>query len=326
MGPSNPPPESELLRRSWERCDAATLDQYLVAGVEDPRINVPSILTRSLLCDSLFPGRYTRLIEEELRFGFAMTWLLTQPEQGVESSSLLATAVGKGWNDQLDFIRDALHHFQHNTCLPDHAADHLKSPPQSRLLPSQTLDTYQAVWRRELADASHDGCSLFEPACGSANDFRYLASSGLGRFVRYTGIDVAPKNIANARRHFPDVDFRNGDLLDNGFADGAFDYSFVHDLFEHLSPDAAQQSIREILRITRREAWLHFFNAADMSSHHIRKVGSYYWNTLSIGRLLSLVEQYASHVEVVSIAELARAKCGLTDYYNLGAYAIIASR
>ena len=188
------------------------------------------------------------------------------------------------------------------------------------------MDTFQQIWRRELQDLSHGGYSLLEPACGSANDFRYLASFGLANFVRYTGIDIAPKNIANAIRRFPDVDFRVGDLLDNAIADEAFDFSFVHDLFEHLSVGAMQRAVEELLRVTRRETWLHFFNAANVSAHEVRPVGAYYWNTLSIGKLVGIIERSASRVEVISMAELGRAKFGFGHYYNPGAYTIIATR
>jgi len=65
--------ESDRLRRAWDRVAPETLDTYLVTGVEDPRINAQSMLNRGLLCDAQFPGRFTRLIDEELRFGFVRT-------------------------------------------------------------------------------------------------------------------------------------------------------------------------------------------------------------------------------------------------------------
>ena len=41
--------ETERLKKSWMRYDRATLRDYLVQDVEDPRINVQSILTRHFL-------------------------------------------------------------------------------------------------------------------------------------------------------------------------------------------------------------------------------------------------------------------------------------
>ena len=43
--------------------------------MEDPRINVQSILTRQFLTKGLFGERFTSLMEQELRFGVVMNWL-----------------------------------------------------------------------------------------------------------------------------------------------------------------------------------------------------------------------------------------------------------
>jgi SAM-dependent methyltransferase len=319
--------ESNRLRQSWDRYNAATLDQYLVSGVEDPRINVQSILTRTLLCDALFPGRHTRLIEEELRFGYVMTWLLMQLERGVNKQRLWDAIRHADCAVCPDFILDTFHRLQQaDFPYSDYMTAALVNDPESSTLPSNPLDTFQNAWRRELESISHRVYSIFEPGCGSANDFRYVASCGLSRFVRYVGIDIASKNIANASRRFPNVDFRVADLLENRLTSNTFDFSFVHDLFEHLSPGAIQCAIEELLRVTRFEAWLHFFNAANMAEHHIRRIGSYHWNTLSIGKVIGLVERSASRVDVISIAELAQTTFGFSDYYNPNAYTIIATR
>ncbi|MCX5771088.1 MAG: hypothetical protein NTZ09_12575 [Candidatus Hydrogenedentes bacterium] len=50
--------EDERLRWAWDRYPHEYLDSYLVSGVEDPRINFQSILTRALIADTLFPGRF----------------------------------------------------------------------------------------------------------------------------------------------------------------------------------------------------------------------------------------------------------------------------
>ena len=164
------------------------------------------------------------------------------------------------------------------------------------------------------------------PACGSANDFRYLESFGFTRFVRYTGLDLASKNIENTRRRFPQEDFRVGDLLENGFEDNAFDFSFVHDLFEQLSVGAVERALREMLRVTQREVWFHFFNARDLTSHQVRPDGPYHCNGLSVRELGRVIEQSASHVEVIRMADLAKAKFGSGRYYNRAACTIMATK
>lgn len=113
-------------------------------------------------------------------------------------------------------------------------------------------------------------------------------------------------------------------LAANRLDNAAFDYSFVHDLFEHLSVAAIERALRELLRVTRREVWFHLFNAADVTCHNVRPVASYHWNLLSIGEVVRVCHEFAPHVEVVSIAELARQKFGFGRYYNPGAHTIVA--
>ncbi|HPD48527.1 MAG TPA: hypothetical protein P5279_01495 [Anaerohalosphaeraceae bacterium] len=50
--------ETEGLVRSWQRYGRSHLRDYLVQGVEDPRINVQSILSRHFLIAELFGDRF----------------------------------------------------------------------------------------------------------------------------------------------------------------------------------------------------------------------------------------------------------------------------
>ncbi|MCD6288168.1 MAG: hypothetical protein J7M12_03545 [Candidatus Hydrogenedentes bacterium] len=78
--------ENARLNWSWDRFSCEHLDSYLVGGVEDPRINCQSILTRALIADTLWPDEHTDLIDAELRFGRVLTWLLVQLDQGIGSN------------------------------------------------------------------------------------------------------------------------------------------------------------------------------------------------------------------------------------------------
>jgi hypothetical protein len=92
--------ESDRLARSWLRHDARVLGDYLVAGVEDPRINLQSVLTRHFLARALAPGRFNTLMDQEYRFAAAMNWLM-----GL--SGRLHDA------EELDLV---LHALQHGAC------------------------------------------------------------------------------------------------------------------------------------------------------------------------------------------------------------------
>lgn len=82
--------ETERLKKSWMQYDRETLHDYLVQDVEDPRINVQSILTRHFLTRQLFGGRFEALMEQELRFGLVMNWLLGLLKRSIRAGRLHA--------------------------------------------------------------------------------------------------------------------------------------------------------------------------------------------------------------------------------------------
>ncbi len=82
--------ETERLTKSWMRYDMATLRDYLVRDVEDPRINVQSILTRHFLIERLFGKRFDAIMEQELRFGLVMNWLLGLLKRSIRAGRLHA--------------------------------------------------------------------------------------------------------------------------------------------------------------------------------------------------------------------------------------------
>src|SRR5215470_17757804 len=66
--------ETEKLARSWMQHESAKLREYLVAGVEDPRINLQSVLSRHFLVRSLFGEKFNALMDQECRFAAVMNW------------------------------------------------------------------------------------------------------------------------------------------------------------------------------------------------------------------------------------------------------------
>src|SRR3954452_14753991 len=69
--------ETEKLVRSWQQHDPAMLREYLVASVEDPRLNLQSILTRHFLLSRIVGDSADDLKTEELAFGVLMSWVLS---------------------------------------------------------------------------------------------------------------------------------------------------------------------------------------------------------------------------------------------------------
>ena len=319
--------ESRLLQQAWGHYGHEHLDTYLVKDVEDPRINLQSIMTRALLVDALFPGQFDPLINEEFRFSVCMNWLLGRLKNGIERPRLYEQ-IEAGAGDVPAYVKDAYAYLQREDCaIEDYITLALFEPllDCDSHLPSSACDTFERIWSCELDRRSTQRVSVLEPGCGSANDYRFLDSYGIARFLDYTGFDICEKNIANALMHCAGVDFRVWNVLEIPAEDDSYDFSFVHDLFEHLSEEAFERAASEILRVTRREAWLSFFNLAAIPEHEIKQAGSYHWNTLSLDKTAAMLRRHADDVEVVDIPGLVNQKFGCTDHHNENARTLIVT-
>jgi ubiquinone/menaquinone biosynthesis C-methylase UbiE len=114
--------------------------------------------------------------------------------------------------------------------------------------------------------------------------------------------------------------------LDAGFEDESFDFVFVHDLFEHLSPEALNVALAEIMRITRSQAWLHFFNVRRCKDHQVRPVERYHWNTLFLEKLQHQLTELGGNVETLSIPSFLTDKFGDYAYHNANAVTLLVSK
>jgi len=196
MNPKDLPPslalENVALAQSWDRHTSEHLEKYLISEVEDPRINCQSILTRSLIVDTLWPGEFSDMIDADLRFGATQTWLLNQLKAGVGKESLLADIQQK--KDTVpDLVLSSFEWLQSENCpVPDYISDALFAgdPQMQDGLNDNALDVFSTIWQCELNGREHPPISLLEPACGSANDFRFMEPYGLEPFLTYAGFDI----------------------------------------------------------------------------------------------------------------------------------------
>jgi len=327
--------ESSQLRTAWNRHDSEVLDRYLVTDVEDPRINVQSIMSRSFLIDTIWPDEFTGLIHEEIRFGICLNFILkTLRTKDLQISRKgLLEALENGAETCGDVkIPPYLHcAFElvsgERQGLPDYITQALIAPPSdgNEWLPDSALSTFEQIWHSILCHREADSISVLEPACGSANDYRYLHSFGVSKFLKYTGFDICDKNITNARCRFGAVNFESGNALSIPADDDSYDFLFVHDLFEHLSPIALNTALSEISRITRKQACLSFFNMAEIGEHIIKPVGLYHWNTLSLREVQKALMISAYSIDVVHIDTFLKDNYSCADYHNKGAYTLIVS-
>lgn len=335
--------ETEKLTRSWMRHDAQTLREYLVADVEDPRINLQSIFTRHFLAWNLFGPELEPLMKEEYRFSAAF-------------NSLLRLAVNLGDAGERDAVLHALEHHSDNAegmeipahilqtfatlpattgfgTIPNYVRGFLEEWTAENPVPSATINSFLKLWSERLNSAANPPAkpsprrpSVLEPACGSANDYRFLNAYGFGFRIDYSGFDLCPKNVENARRLFPDARFFEGNVFQIDAEDRAYDLCFVHDLLEHLSAEGLEVAVRELCRVTRTAMCVHFFSMDETREHVIRPVDDYHWNLLSMARTRAAFETCGFDAQVFHAATFLQRSTGATDYHNPTAYTFLLRR
>jgi len=323
--------ENQRLKASWDCFPPEHLARYLGIEEQDQRINTHSILTRALLVDTLWPGKFDALIDEELRFGVVMTWLLQELRSGTSRNELwdeLNTATPGGRIPGL--VRQTADWLQMDACpLPDYLSDALlytESDLPAWYLFEPALNTFAGIWKSQICGLSAEPIEVLEVACGSGNDYKAIHEFGLTTFINYSGFDICWKNIHNARDRFPEAGFFEASILNSGLPDDSFDYVFLHDVLGHLSPEGFQVAVSEIMRITRVEAWLHCFNVADIDQHEIHPFQTYFRNRLSIPRVIETVERSGAEVRVVPISGMLERKLGYVPDYTASSGTFIARK
>jgi ubiquinone/menaquinone biosynthesis C-methylase UbiE len=185
-------------------------------------------------------------------------------------------------------------------------------------------DRYAVVWTEALRALPHGGLSVIEAACGSANDYRYFDRYGLAQLLSYTGFDLTRANITNARRMFPGIDFRVGDVQDIQAKDNSYDWAVAHDLLEHLSPSAFNRAIDELCRVARRGVLISFFFMRDEPEHRVQPKRYYHVNELSKDRTEERFARHCTDIRWVHVRPMLAERCGFGDYYNWRAWTMIA--
>ena len=326
--------ETEKLTRSWLRHDSVWLNDYLVAGVEDPRWNLQSIFSRHFLVYALAGKRFEPLMEQEYRFAAALNWFQDLAREVADQEELPAIlhALQQGADNAegRDIPRWVLKLFK---SLPAEACGAPVPNYFEALLsgsrfeegkvrpPVDSLNLFAGLWRDALRQNAvpepvPKRLRVLEPACGSANDYRFLEAYGLAALIDYTGFDLCESNVRNARARFPAARFEVGNVFEIPAADGACEVCFVHDLLEHLSPAGLEKAVSELCRVARRGLCVNFFQMHDRAEHVIRSVEEYHWNTLSLDRMreMFLAQGFAS--QVFHIGQFLREKVGAEATHN----------
>jgi ubiquinone/menaquinone biosynthesis C-methylase UbiE len=326
--------ESERLARSWMQHEPAKLREYLVAGVEDPNINLQSILSRHFLVRSIFGEKFRELMEHECRFAAVTNWLTafaanSDPEEHV--AVFHALQLGADNAEGIQIPRFILKTFGSlpvsigTVEMPNYIETILTDASAAN---SCVVSTFQNLWFQTLATEAppNPPLTVFEPACGSANDYRFLGSFGIARFIDYTGLDLCAKNIENARALFADVRFAQGNVFEINAQDNEFDLSFVHDLFEHLSIEGLHTAVKELCRVTRRAICANFFQMDEIPEHVLRPTDEYHWNLLSMDQIKKLFATHGFSGQIIQIKSFLHHEFGCDYTHNPNAYTFVLHR
>ncbi len=323
--------ETNRLRNSWMKHKQDVLKNYLVEDVQDPRINVQSIICRNWLLEQLFDDKFMLLAEHELRFAMVMNWLNTLYKNNIRLNELQAILFGLiEKQDEIDGINIPAYVSTTFALLPqpNYIFNLLNWTPHDTgdiKIPEYLVTVFQKTWADLLEHEQTQKISVLEPACGSANDYRFLESFGISRFLEYFGFDLCPKNISNAKKMFPTVHFDAGNVLEIQADDKSFDYCYVHDLFEHFSIEAMEMAIKEICRVTRKGICVSFFNMHNEKEHITKEVHDYHWNRLSMPILSNLFNEHFEQVHAIHIDSFLASKFSCSDTQNKNAYTFIVS-
>ena len=336
--------------------EPAWLRDYLVAGVEDPRINLQSILSRHFLTQSVFGERLRTLMNLEYRFAAAMNWLneLARRGGGAEEYEVVLYALRRRSDNaegveipwflvetfgQLPAEVDGL-------MVPNYIEQFLSTSQAGktpRILQDNIFNTFRDLWLNAfsaLSDTTRpprqneilqvplpapvvQRASVLEPACGSANDYRFFDAYGLGRWLDYSGFDLCARNIENAHALFPDIRFQVGNVFEIDAPDRAFDLCVAHDLFEHLSLEGLQAAINEICRVTRLGICVGFFQMEEIRDHVVRPLNDYYCNLLSMSRTKESFAACGFRAQVIHIGTFLRDQIGRDLTHNPNAYTFL---
>jgi len=98
-----------------------------------------------------------------------------------------------------------------------------------------------------LAEQAGDGAPIADPGCGPGHIAAWLAGQGMAP----VDIDLSPAMIAVGRRDHPNVEFREGNLLELPAADGEFAAAIAFYSIIHLQPGELQRAFGEIHRVLR---------------------------------------------------------------------------
>ncbi|WP_207935942.1 class I SAM-dependent methyltransferase [Actinomadura sp. KC216] len=149
-------------------------------------------------------------------------------------------------------------------------------------------ESYAARFRDELAAKPLD-CALLasiieqtapdapvaDLGCGPGHIAAWLSEKGL----KSVGIDLSAAMVSTGRREHPNVEFREGDLLELPAADGEFGSAIAFYSIIHLAPSELPRAFAEVRRTLRPEG---LFLVAFHVGTHVRHLDEWWGHKVNI--------------------------------------------
>ena len=336
--------ETAKLERSWMRHDSDMLRHYLVSGVEDPRINAQSILSRHFLLQASGGDRLAGAHGSGASLRRSHELAAQSPAHASETEELAAVLHAlRRSADNAEGIEIPRFILQSFASLPVEACG-LHGPQLHRDLP-RTLhaDFRQTAGRPGLAQHvsrvmeysrssgiwhpqkslpssppppdSDRACLRFRERLSVPRCLRFDAGVGL-----YRDGPLREECSQCARTCFPACHFACGNAFALPFPDKSFDFCFVHDLFEHLSLEGMEQAVAEVCRVARAGICVGFFNMHEIAEHRVVPDEDYYWNDLSLVRTRESFAQLGFTGQAIHVGTFLRDRTGCAETHNPNAY------
>jgi len=139
------------------------------------------------------------------------------------------------------------------------------------------------------------GNSVLDVGCGFGDFAAYLLRQG--KLVEFTGIDVSEDLLIEGRKHFPDYELIQGDLLDFNPAPRSYDYVTLSGALNRKFDDAEQYTYHIIQRMFETCKTGIAFNLLD--ARHQWTASRWDLQSFYPDEIKKFVLEFSSHVTII---------------------------
>jgi ubiquinone/menaquinone biosynthesis C-methylase UbiE len=127
---------------------------------------------------------------------------------------------------------------------------------------SQTASSVEAI--EDFVEHLKSGDLVLDAGCGAGRDSNRLTQAGL----KTIGIDISSGLITQAKKRFPELEFREGSFLELEFQDSKFNGIWAHASLVHLETEEdSERAIQEFSRVLKKNGILHLLVRAQVGEN-----------------------------------------------------------